>query len=282
MAVLCSRQRILVYVVVILAVLSVVLFGVLMWSVSKPPVEYSEGFVRATLFQDRLVAMVTARLTKGVTIPTDTIVYYFEEYMTQVQTCLTTKILNETFEKQYIATRVMLKYAVSGKEAWRDLDWEYKINITGVEQKQPTWKTCISAVMCCYSLSNGNGPSQEILVPDWLITSHVTLITSSDLVGCLLVLTKQYMPEALGRVFANETFKPSAKEDTLSMIGDIKEAFSQLLPDLQWMDDITRQKAGEKANTLTKALVRSANTLTDIPAFSCLIYYSPVQSGGSS
>ena len=39
------------------------------------------------------------------------------------------------------------------------------------------------------------------------------------------------------------------------MIGDIKEAFSQLLPELEWMDDITRQRAEEKVQlTLSPVL----------------------------
>ena len=48
------------------------------------------------LFQDRLVAMVKARLSGGVNVPDATKVYYHEEYMTQVQKCLTEQMSDET------------------------------------------------------------------------------------------------------------------------------------------------------------------------------------------
>ncbi|KAL5264203.1 hypothetical protein ACHWQZ_G005326 [Mnemiopsis leidyi] len=78
---------------------------------------------------------------------------------------------------------------------------------------------------------------------------------------CLSAITS-YMPEAVGRIFADEAFKTDAKKNTEEMIKDIKDAFKLILPKLDWMDDTTREKAIEKADNVDNK-IGYADWITD-------------------
>ena len=53
--------------------------------------------------------------------------------------------------------------------------------------------------------------------------------------------------EAVGKVYVEREFAGDSKEKALEMIHDIEAAFAASLPDLQWMDDATRERAKGKS-----------------------------------
>ncbi|WAR14827.1 NEP4-like protein [Mya arenaria] len=54
------------------------------------------------------------------------------------------------------------------------------------------------------------------------------------------------MGMAIGHMFVRETFDESAKSIALDMIGNIRNAFNELLDELDWMDPSTKELAREK------------------------------------
>ncbi|KAL3862327.1 hypothetical protein ACJMK2_008304 [Sinanodonta woodiana] len=58
------------------------------------------------------------------------------------------------------------------------------------------------------------------------------------------------MGMAVGRLFIEETFDETAKSSALAMISDIREAFDDILQELDWLDNTTRTKANEKASAI--------------------------------
>ncbi|CAH1775260.1 unnamed protein product [Owenia fusiformis] len=59
---------------------------------------------------------------------------------------------------------------------------------------------------------------------------------------------------AVGKLFVNKAFDESAKEIALEMIGNIREAFNELLEEVDWMDTETREVAREKANAISEKI----------------------------
>ncbi|XP_060577796.1 neprilysin-like isoform X2 [Ruditapes philippinarum] len=55
---------------------------------------------------------------------------------------------------------------------------------------------------------------------------------------------------AVGHMFVKETFDESAKSVALDMIGNIRDAFNELLDELDWMDEPTKELAREKAKAM--------------------------------
>jgi endothelin-converting enzyme/putative endopeptidase len=58
--------------------------------------------------------------------------------------------------------------------------------------------------------------------------------------------TQAALGETIGKVYVDLRFAGPSKDIALEMIGDIEDAFEANLPDLAWMDDLTRQRAIEK------------------------------------
>ncbi|MBY0471767.1 M13 family metallopeptidase [bacterium] len=57
------------------------------------------------------------------------------------------------------------------------------------------------------------------------------------------------MGDALGEVYAAQTFGADGKDKTSKMIQGIRDAFGTNLPKVSWLDDATRKKAEEKLST---------------------------------
>ncbi|XP_053378929.1 neprilysin-like isoform X2 [Mercenaria mercenaria] len=55
---------------------------------------------------------------------------------------------------------------------------------------------------------------------------------------------------AVGHMFLKETFDESAKKVALDMISNIRAAFNELLEELDWMDEPTKELAREKAKSM--------------------------------
>ena len=66
---------------------------------------------------------------------------------------------------------------------------------------------------------------KEILVPDWLITSHVTYIKSSD---WLLVLTKCFLYMSSSTMFSSH-FKGSEIRNILSIVEEVSDRCRSLV-----------------------------------------------------
>ena len=63
-------------------------------------------------------------------------------------------------------------------------------------------------------------------------------------------VVKAMLPHAVGRMFIDAHFSESAKQDTIEMINQVKEAFDNLLTKNKWMDADTKKAATEKASWL--------------------------------
>jgi endothelin-converting enzyme/putative endopeptidase len=62
--------------------------------------------------------------------------------------------------------------------------------------------------------------------------------------------TDQWMGEALGKAFVEETFSPKAKADTLQMVQDIKNAMRQDIDAAPWMSGETKKAAMVKLDAM--------------------------------
>jgi putative endopeptidase len=58
--------------------------------------------------------------------------------------------------------------------------------------------------------------------------------------------TDEYLGDALGKAFVDETFRPEAKADTLAMIGYLKSALRHDIETADWMGEVTKRAALEK------------------------------------
>ncbi len=66
--------------------------------------------------------------------------------------------------------------------------------------------------------------------------------------------TEDALGEVIGRLYVAEKFAGSSRDTALEMIGDIFTAFESGLPTLEWMDDVTRERAMEKVAALGKKI----------------------------
>ncbi len=62
--------------------------------------------------------------------------------------------------------------------------------------------------------------------------------------------TEEALGEAVGKLYVERRFAGDSKEVALEMIHDIEAAFENSLPQLSWMDDVTRDRAVEKAKAV--------------------------------
>ncbi|KAL3862332.1 hypothetical protein ACJMK2_008309 [Sinanodonta woodiana] len=62
------------------------------------------------------------------------------------------------------------------------------------------------------------------------------------------------MGNAVGRLFIEKNFDESAKSSALAMGSDIRHAFSEILEELDWMDNNTRRLAEEKAMSILELI----------------------------
>ncbi|XP_076053157.1 neprilysin-1-like [Oratosquilla oratoria] len=67
-------------------------------------------------------------------------------------------------------------------------------------------------------------------------------------------ITNKRLGMAVGALFIKENFNPESKETALEMIHTLREAFSDLLEENDWMDDETRAVAREKANAMNEKI----------------------------
>ncbi|WAR15723.1 NEP4-like protein [Mya arenaria] len=68
---------------------------------------------------------------------------------------------------------------------------------------------------------------------------------------------------AVGRLFINKHFDETAKQSALEMIKDIRIAFNELLSEVDWMDEKTRELAKEKADAMAVQIGYPSYILND-------------------
>lgn len=56
------------------------------------------------------------------------------------------------------------------------------------------------------------------------------------------------MPQVVGRLFIEEHFKQGAKNDVLQLVDNLREAFKEMLTEVEWMEDTTKATAKDKAD----------------------------------
>ncbi|MEM7582785.1 MAG: M13 family metallopeptidase [Acidobacteriota bacterium] len=62
--------------------------------------------------------------------------------------------------------------------------------------------------------------------------------------------TESALGQAIGKIYVEQRFAGASKDVALEMVQDIEDAFKHNLPELGWMDDVTRQRAVEKAQAV--------------------------------
>lgn len=60
--------------------------------------------------------------------------------------------------------------------------------------------------------------------------------------------------ELLGQMYVNKYFKPEAKKRMLEMVNNLQQTYADRIKRLDWMSDITKQKAIAKLNTFMKKI----------------------------
>ncbi|MDR2010852.1 MAG: M13 family metallopeptidase [Bacteroidales bacterium] len=63
--------------------------------------------------------------------------------------------------------------------------------------------------------------------------------------------TNSCLGEAVGQIFVNEYFPPEAKKRMDELVQNLRDAFYERIDNLDWMSDITKEKAHEKLNSIT-------------------------------
>lgn len=63
-------------------------------------------------------------------------------------------------------------------------------------------------------------------------------------------ITLNYFQHAVGSLYVRDYFKEEAKAKVLEMIKNIKEAFREIVDDIDWMDDKTKEAAHKKADEM--------------------------------
>jgi putative endopeptidase len=67
----------------------------------------------------------------------------------------------------------------------------------------------------------------------------------------VLDVTDNFLGEAIGKLYVDETFPPEAKQKAMEMVENIKLAFADRIKNLDWMSDSTKKMALKKLSTFT-------------------------------
>lgn len=78
-----------------------------------------------------------------------------------------------------------------------------------------------------------------------------------------MMFTKENMGNAVGRLFIEKYFDEEAKENANEMIHNIRNAFNELLREVEWMDQKTLIVAEEKANAIVERIGYPAYILNE-------------------
>lgn len=71
------------------------------------------------------------------------------------------------------------------------------------------------------------------------------------------------MELGVGALYARRYFNKEAKNKVMEMMVYIQAAFAKLLQEIDWMDDVTRENALQKTNTMTSYVAYSDELYDD-------------------
>lgn len=60
------------------------------------------------------------------------------------------------------------------------------------------------------------------------------------------------MANAVGALYVRQYFQEDAKRSAVEMVHDIREEFHNILEEIDWMDDLTKSRAREKASKIVE------------------------------
>lgn len=80
----------------------------------------------------------------------------------------------------------------------------------------------------------------------------------------LIFLSNFRLSLAAGALYVREHFSKSAKEKILEIVADIREEFFNTLKRANWMDDVTKSKALEKAKLMTYYVAYADELFDDV------------------
>lgn len=135
-------------------------------------------------------------------------------------------------------------------EDLREREQQYNEAIYGVKEKSPRWKDCINIVINEFSLHRYHR-FHDILI--FLFNFRFSV--------------------AAGALYIREHFSKSAKEKILEIVKDIREEFFNSLKEANWMDEVTKSKALEKAKLMTYYVAYADELFDDLKLEN---YYSEV------
>ncbi|XP_023343135.1 neprilysin-2 isoform X2 [Eurytemora carolleeae] len=101
---------------------------------------------------------------------------------------------------------------------------------------------------------------KEVVSPRW--ETCVLEVAGLVFLGELLFLREGSLTNAVGAMYAKEYFPESAKKVADDMVKKIKKEFKIILDELDWMDDITREKAHDKVDKM-QAVIGYAKEILD-------------------
>src|ERR1700736_4046359 len=97
----------------------------------------------------------------------------------------------------------------------------------------------------------------QALTPDWTWADYfkeTTLRGTKQIKPRwkrVVISTDQAIGEALGKLYVGENFPPEAKARALELINNLKEALSDRIKTLEWMEEATKQEALKKLAAFT-------------------------------
>jgi membrane metallo-endopeptidase-like protein 1 len=76
-------------------------------------------------------------------------------------------------------------------------------------------------------------------------------------------ISLNYFSHALGSLYVRKHFKEEAKENVVEMVDNLKEAFKEILEEIDWMDASTKTAAHEKADAMKSQMAYADELLDD-------------------
>ncbi|KAI8129853.1 hypothetical protein FF38_13123 [Lucilia cuprina] len=130
------------------------------------------------------------------------------------------KLLKRTNKRaiaNYMMWRIHAFSVAFLSEEFRKRQLQYATALSGRQEQEARWKECVD-------ISSGSSDTDE------------------DLLGLAI---------SVGSLYVRKHFKQDSKAIALEMVNNIRGVFNQILDEVQWMDDMTKQEAKRKLHSMT-------------------------------
>jgi predicted metalloendopeptidase len=123
--------------------------------------------------------------------------------------------------------------------------------------------------VCFLALLNANPAGRSVLTsylagqcsPNLLLTTETTAANIYTFIFICFVQIS--FGNAVGAMYVREYFEESARQSANDMVKDIQNVFTEIIDELDWMDDQTRLRAKEKANAMATHIAYPDELLDD-------------------